>query len=157
MGTGSSHLHISEPRPDCPVARADFARCPFLHVKTRLLLPLLAVLTPVFAAAPKNCGCECCKGKEVCCCVSEAVAVKPDAVKRHPLRGVITAVYAERSALMVKHEAIPGVMRAMTMLFKVDEATLKSAQKGQTITAMMSRQGDEWWLHEVKAVSAPAK
>lgn len=59
---------------------------------------------------------------------------------------------------MVKHEEIPGVMRAMTMMFRVDEATLKSVQKGQSITAMMSRQADEWWLHDVKVVApAPAK
>jgi Cu/Ag efflux protein CusF len=76
--------------------------------------------------------------------------------QRHPLRGVITAVYAERSAIMVKHEEIPGVMRAMTMLFKVEAATLKAAQKGQTITGMMSRQGDDWWLHDVKTVATPA-
>jgi Cu/Ag efflux protein CusF len=75
-------------------------------------------------------------------------------VKRHPLRGVITAVYPERASIMVKHEEIPGVMRAMTMLFRVDDATLKSVQKGQTITAMMSRQADEWWLHDVKVVGS---
>ena len=75
-------------------------------------------------------------------------------VKRHPLRGVITAVYADRGSIMVKHDEIPGVMRAMTMLFRVDAATLKSAEKGQTITAMMSRQSDEWWLHDVKVAAA---
>ena len=78
-----------------------------------------------------------------------------EAARRFPLRGVITAVHNDRSAVMVKHEAIPGVMRAMTMLFRVDEATLKSVQQGQAITAMMSRQGDEWWLHDVKKVTAP--
>jgi hypothetical protein len=30
-------------------------------------------------------------------------------------------------------------------------------QKGQTITAMMSRQGDEWWLHDVKPVEPAAR
>jgi Cu/Ag efflux protein CusF len=90
--------------------------------------------------------------------VSETAAANPaEQMKRHPLRGVITAVYADRSALMVKHEEIPGVMRAMTMLFKVEPATLKTAQKGQVITAMMSRQGDEWWLHDVKTVTAPVR
>jgi Cu/Ag efflux protein CusF len=77
--------------------------------------------------------------------------------KRHPLRGVITAVHADRSAIMVKHEAIPGVMGAMTMLFKVDAATLKSAEKGQAITGLMSRQGDDWWLHEVKRADTKKK
>jgi Cu/Ag efflux protein CusF len=55
---------------------------------------------------------------------------------------------------MVKHEEIPGVMRAMTMMFKVDAATLKNVQKGQTITGQMSRQGNDWVLEDVKAVAA---
>ena len=123
-------------------------------MKLKLLALLVAAIGPVLAATVKNCGCECCKGKEVCCCNTETAVAKPaDATKRHPLRGVITAVYAERASLMVKHEEIPGVMRAMTMLFRVDETTLRSAQKGQAITAMMSRQGDEWWLHDVKPAS----
>jgi Cu/Ag efflux protein CusF len=126
-------------------------------MNSKLLFLVLGSLSPLFAAAAKNCGCECCKGKDVCCCVSEAAAKTTETTKRHPLRGVITAVYLERAAIMVKHEEIPGVMRAMTMLFKVDEPTLKSAQKGQTITAMMSRQGDDWWLHDVKPVVAPAR
>ena len=126
-------------------------------MKSRILI-LLSAITPLLAATARNCGCECCKGKEVCCCVSETAAAKPaQEIKRHPLRGVITAVYPDRSSLMVKHEEIPGVMRAMTMLFKVEPATLKSAEKGQTITGMMSRQGDEWWLHDVKAIAAPAR
>ncbi|MES2691904.1 MAG: copper-binding protein [Verrucomicrobiota bacterium] len=84
-------------------------------------------------------------------------AAKPTAdtpaAKRHPLRGVITRVDTERSALMVKHEDIPGVMRAMTMLFKVDAATLKSSKEGQTITGLLSRQGANWVLEDVKVVS----
>lgn len=78
-----------------------------------------------------------------------------EAPKRHALRGVITGVVAEKSAIMVKHEDIPGVMRAMTMMFKVDAATLKSAKEGQAITGMMSRQGSSWILEDVKP--APAK
>ena len=79
------------------------------------------------------------------------------ATPRFPLRGVVVAVDAERSMLTVKHEAIPGVMRAMTMLFRVEPETLKSARAGQGITAMLSRRGDEWWLHEVKSAAEKSK
>lgn len=72
--------------------------------------------------------------------------------KRHALKGVVTRILAERSALMVKHEEIPGVMRAMTMMFKVDAATLKAAKEGQALTGLMSRQNGEWILEEVKWV-----
>jgi Cu/Ag efflux protein CusF len=111
-------------------------------MKSKILFLLALVLIIPLTAAPAN---------------KEAPPGKAaEASRRFPLRGVITAVHKDRSALMVKHEAIPGVMRAMTMLFRVDEATLKSAQEGQAITAMMSRQGDEWWLNDVKTVAAPA-
>lgn len=127
-------------------------------MKSKIIFSVLVAVSPLFGATAKNCGCSCCTGKEVCCCNTETAAAKPaDAVQRHPLRGVITAVDVERSAIMVKHEEIPGVMRAMTMLFKVDAATVKAVQKGQTITAMMSRQGDDWWLHDVKTVAKPSR
>ena len=77
------------------------------------------------------------------------------AIPRHPLRGVITTVAADQSAFMVKHEDIPGVMRAMTMMFKVDAATLKAFKVGDAITGQMSRQGSNWVLENVKP-AAPA-
>jgi Cu/Ag efflux protein CusF len=110
-------------------------------MKSKILFLLSLVLLTPLTAAPAH--------KEA------APGKATETSRRVPLRGVITAVLQDRSALMVKHEAIPGVMRAMTMLFRVDEATLKSAKQGQAITAMMSRQGDEWWLHDVKTVAAP--
>lgn len=76
------------------------------------------------------------------------------APQRHPLKGVVTAVDADMSALRVKHEAIPGVMRAMTMLFKVDAATLKAVKPGDAITAQLSREGNEWRLHDVQVMAA---
>ena len=48
-----------------------------------------------------------------------ASAEAPAAPKRHPLRGVITSVLTEKSAFMVRHEEIPGVMRAMTMMLLI--------------------------------------
>ena len=75
------------------------------------------------------------------------------AIKRHPLRGAVTGIMTDQSALLVKHEEIPGVMRAMTMVFKVDAPTLKAAKEGQTITGLMSRQGDAWVLEDVKIVA----
>lgn len=87
---------------------------------------------------------------------SAAPAEAPAAPKRHALRGVITSVLADKSAFMVKHEEIPGVMRAMTMMFKVDATALKTFKTGDAITGLMSRQAAGWVLEEVKP-AAPAK
>jgi Cu/Ag efflux protein CusF len=139
-------------------------------MKACLLPVLLASLSAAaIAAAPaaesgKTCTCACpsagsasgagCGGDTA---GATAPAASSDAIKRHPLKGVIVAVRPEQSALTVKHEEIPGVMRAMTMQFKVDAATLKQAQKGQAITGLMSRQNNEWVLEDVKFVAAPKR
>lgn len=106
-------------------------------MKTRLLATLLALAAGT--------------GLSVAAAAETKSAEKADGVKRHPLRGVVTAVDAERSTLMVKHEEIPGVMRAMTMAFKVDGKTLAAVKKGDAITGLMSRQGKDWVLENVQA------
>ncbi len=81
-----------------------------------------------------------------------AAATAPAAAEKHPLRGIVTGLMEDRSALLVKHEAIPGVMRAMTMMFQVDAATLKSIKQGDAITGLMSRRDNRWILEDVKVV-----
>jgi hypothetical protein len=72
----------------------------------------------------------------------------------HPLRGVVVDILADKQALLVKHEEIPGVMRAMTMLLKVDAPVLSTVTKGQTITATLLDKDDGWWLADVKPVES---
>ena len=104
------------------------------HLAT--LLTLTAIAAPALYAADKP------------------VETTPAEVKRHSLRGVIVAIDAGKSALRIKHEEIPGVMRAMTMQFRVDAVALQAAQVGATITGLMSRQPDQWLLEEVKITAA---
>ncbi len=135
-------------------------------MKTKSLLTFLsALLLPALlpAAEPaKNCGCDCCKDRETCCCRTEAAAAAPaqppavEQPKAHPVKGVIMGIMADKTALLVKHEEVPGVMRAMTMMFKVEPAVLEKVKRTDTITGLMSRRDDGWWLHEVEVVS-PAR
>jgi Cu/Ag efflux protein CusF len=131
------------------------------HLLAFAVLPFTAVLA-ADKSDSKNCGCACCTDKEVCCChspetdeaKSSATTTKENtdtAAARHPLRGVIVDVRPQQSALLVKHEAIPGYMRGMTMLFKVDQATLDRAKKGQAITATLVEREDSFWLEDVKS------
>ncbi len=128
------------------------------------ILPILAcLLLPALLAAADtatNCGCACCEGAKVCCCQPAAVADKTAAPaeqpKAHPVKGVIMGIMADKTALLVKHEEVPGVMRAMTMMFKVEPPVLEKVQRGDAIKALMSRRADGWWLHEVEVVS-PAR
>jgi len=70
--------------------------------------------------------------------------------KRYPLCGVIVEVQINASALLVNREDVAGLMPAMTMLFKVDAATLKAAAKGQRITATLVQREDGFWLDNVR-------
>ena len=86
--------------------------------------------------------------------VTSAVAASAKAEpQRHPLKGVIVDVLAAQSALVVKHDEIPGYMMAMTMAFKVDAAALQAAGQGQAITGMLVERPDGLWLEDMKPAS----
>ncbi len=94
---------------------------------------------------------------QACTCGDAAAAPvavsEKDAPARHPLKGVVVDVLADKSALLVKHEEIPGVMKAMTMLLKVDEAALKAFKKGDAITGQLTGKPDGWWLEAVAVLA----
>jgi len=118
---------------------------------TALALAALAVPSPGLLGAAAGADAKAPVTSEAKPPAAEAAPAKAPA--RHPLRGVVLEIRADRSALIVKHEEIPGVMRAMTMLLKVDAATLAAAKKDQAITGLLVRKPDGWWLEEVKPAS----
>ena len=75
---------------------------------------------------------------------------KTAATPTYPLRGVIVALDVAKSTLRVKHENIPGFMRAMTMQFRIAPAALKSLTVGQAITATLYRDDGEFWLRDIQ-------
>jgi protein SCO1/2 len=57
-----------------------------------------------------------------------------DVVKDYPLRGVVRRVLREHGQVMIRHEAIPGLMGAMTMPFSIkDRDVLDRLQSGDTV------------------------
>lgn len=108
--------------------------------------------------ADKSCGKACTAGDAKCdqcaqacpTCGAATVAATEEPAG-HPLTGVVVQVMAERQALLVKHEEIPGVMRAMTMMLRVDEQTLQAVNAGDAITAILFRDAEgRWALRDVK-------
>jgi Cu/Ag efflux protein CusF len=129
----------------------------------KLLTVLPSLLLPALLSAAdvaQHCGCDCCQGAKICCCQPAAVAEQPavpaEPPKSHPVKGVVMGLMPEKTALLVKHEEVPGVMRAMTMMFKVDPAVLERVKRTDVIQARMQRRADGWWLTEIE-VLAPAK
>ena len=106
-------------------------------MKLRLAALLLTLLTPAVALHAQDHA-------------AHGAADKP-AAQFHPLKGVVVDVLADKPALVVKHEEIPGVMRAMTMMFLVDADTAARVKKGDAITGQMGRdENKKWVLRDVK-------
>ncbi len=68
---------------------------------------------------------------------------------RYPLRGEIVAVNAARHTLTVAHQAIPGLMPAMTMEFAVADGDLAAFRPDEHIRAELVRRGDDFRLENI--------
>jgi len=113
------------------------------------LLPLVLAALAIAIASSRAASCDCCKAPAT---LSGDVSASTEAPKKYPLKGVITDLVPDESALMVKHEAIPGVMKAMTMMFTVDPAVLQAVKKGDAITGLLSHADGKWLLESVVVV-----
>lgn len=79
-----------------------------------------------------------------------------NADRGYPIKGVVTKVMTDRKLILVKHEEIPGVMRAMTMAFKVEPQVFPSLIEGQELLGRIERRGRDWHLFNVKLLGSPA-
>ena len=98
------------------------------------------ILLPMLLAGCKQSG----KGTEG---ASSAAAVAAGELKTFPVRGRIVSVDAANGMVMLDHEAIPGFMDAMTMPYKLKDASMASdLHPGDRITAKMlvRKVGDDY-------------
>jgi protein SCO1/2 len=75
-------------------------------------------------------------------------------VKRYTLRGVVRKVDPPNREITVEHEAIPGFMEGMTMIFPVrdDPQVFEILHEGDRIEARLvvdSEDEDEYWLEQI--------
>jgi protein SCO1/2 len=68
---------------------------------------------------------------------------------RYPLRGEIIAVNRQQKTLTISHEAIPGLMPAMTMEFSVGDGDVGTAKAGSHIRGELVRHGDDFHLERI--------
>jgi len=66
------------------------------------------------------------------------------------VKGMVTRVLEDRRLVMVKHEEIPGVMRAMTMAFTVPEEVWDKLSPGVYLTGILGGGRGDWRLSDVK-------
>jgi len=67
----------------------------------------------------------------------------------HPLRGVVTRKLEDRKLVLVRHEEIPGFMRAMTMAFSVPETDWPKLNPDVHLTATLHGSRGNWRLSDI--------
>lgn len=78
-----------------------------------------------------------------------AAAAAVSGQTRYPLRGEIIAINRARKTLTVSHDAIPGLMPAMTMEYRVGDGDLAIAKPNEHIRAELVRDGDDFYLDKI--------
>jgi Cu/Ag efflux protein CusF len=70
--------------------------------------------------------------------------------QRYPLTGRVLSVDVQRHRAVIDHQAIPGLMAAMTMAYPVrDAGALQQLMPGQHITADVVVTADSLWLEHI--------
>src|SRR4051812_26919313 len=74
-------------------------------------------------------------------------------VRSFEVKGTVEEVRAERKSVIIRHEAIPNYMDAMTMPFKVREAKeLSALRKGDAVSFRLHVGDSESWIDQITKV-----
>ncbi len=80
---------------------------------------------------------------------------RPEELRGYALSGRVTAIDPNIGTITVAHGDIPGIMKATTTVFRAAPDLLAAAQTGQRLLARTERIGPDWWLLNVRTLSAP--
>jgi protein SCO1/2 len=71
--------------------------------------------------------------------------------RRYPFRGIVRGVDGANRTITVEHEAVPGLMEAMTMDFPVrdDPQVFEILREGDRIEAKLVKDGSDFWLEQI--------
>jgi hypothetical protein len=100
---------------------------------------LVTVREGEWLAAAKDCDC----------------APTPEQLAGFPIRGTIATVDADRGALHVAHEEIPGVLAAGTHDFRAASGGLATLVPGRRFLGRIERRENAWWLYDVRLLVQP--
>lgn len=82
-----------------------------------------------------------------------AACAAPAPMARHAIRGQLLAVQLDTGEVLLEHEAVPGVMGAMTMPFTVaDRRTVIQRRPGDLVTATLVVGAERSYLEDVTLV-----
>jgi protein SCO1/2 len=102
-------------------------------VRTNAFHPIVACAALAALMGAAGCG----KGAGGAAAVADAPAPAPPLERHFPLTGVVVSADATRKVLVVRHNAVPGYMEAMTMEFPVSAGDAAVAKTGERIRAQL--------------------
>lgn len=84
---------------------------------------------------------------------SAAAGVTPNGTQVFTVKGVVRELRPEHREVVIRHEAIPGYMAAMTMPFTVrDPAELTGVEPGDTVQFRLTVTTEEGWIDQVRVL-----
>ena len=105
--------------------------------------PLRTLLVTVpegeLLAATKDCDC----------------APTPEQLAGFPMRGTVVAVIAERGALRVQHEEIPGLLAAGMHEYRAAPDDIASLVAGRQFLGRIEWRDSAWWIFDVRLLAQP--
>jgi Cu/Ag efflux protein CusF len=85
-----------------------------------------------------------------------AVRARPAGDRTWQVRGVVRVVLASGDGVFLTHEAIPGLMQAMTMGFQISDPGLaRGLQPGDPVRFTLREQGDRIFISAIEKVPGP--
>lgn len=121
--------------------------------------PRLVLLCPLLAALALSAGCGRSAGPDATRLAPAApttAEAAPPASERHRMVGVVRGVDAQSGVVTIRHEEMPGFMKAMTMPFDVEDRTvLEDLQVGDEVEGTLVVTGNESRLVDLQ-VTKPA-
>jgi Cu/Ag efflux protein CusF len=101
-------------------------------------------------------------GQEVRRLRGEAVAIRqgelglPSSERRWSAHGIVRVIAPEINRVFIDHEAIPGLMEAMTMAFEPkDPAILNGLASGDEVRFILQQEGKRLWLLAIEKERNP--
>lgn len=87
--------------------------------------------------------------------LARAAEARPATNQTHTARGVVREIAPDRHKAVIRHEAIPNYMPAMTMEFNVrDTNELSGIGAGDTINFQLTATEDTHWIDHVRKVAS---
>jgi protein SCO1 len=122
-------------------------------LRAATLVALSALLWTACSPAPKPVESKAPETKAAVPAVTESKDPAPGTTNIYEVKGVVTEIRPNGTTAIIRHEEIPGYMKAMTMPLSVKEASdLAGVKAGDTVSFRMLVTADDGWIDNIQVL-----